>query len=186
MSITKEFELYQRELNLILKQNPVECELYSVIAALLRRRENMKIYSLRDVSARRKSDIGNKFLTTAGFPDFAVMTIEEPKMIGVVEIKRLVVNLDNEKTQAEKHRYRENDTERNPLVVLYTNGLEWRLYAGTGEFGEIKDKRISLGKVNKGKIVWEKNSNWNCLIKLLEGIDWTGALYKNKFSKDTK
>lgn len=35
MSITEEFE-YQRELNLILKQNPVECELYLVIAALLR------------------------------------------------------------------------------------------------------------------------------------------------------
>lgn len=176
MTITEEFELYQRELNLILIQNPIECELYSVIAALLRNRENMKNYSLRDVSARRKSAIGNKFLTTAGFPDFAVMTIKEPKMVGVVEIKRLVVNLDSEEAQAEKHRYRENDTERNPLVVLYTNGLEWRLYAGSGKFGEIKDKRISLGKVNEGKIDWE-NNKWNCLIKLLEGIDWTGASY---------
>ena len=177
MTITEEFELYQRELNLILIQNPIECELYSVIAALLRNRENIKNYSLRDVSARRKSAIGNKFLTTAGFPDFAVMTIKEPKMIGVVEIKRLVVNLDNEETQAEKHRYRKNDTE-NPLVVLYTNGLEWRLYAGSGEFGEIKDKRISLGKVNEGdrKIDWE-NGKWNSLIKLLEGIDWTGVSY---------
>lgn len=180
MSIIEEFELYKRELDLILVQNPVECELYSVIAALLRRRENMKVYSLRDVSARRKSAIGNKFLTTAGFPDFVVMTIEEHKMIGVVEIKRLVVNLDNEEEQAEKHRYRENGTERNPLVVLYTNGLEWRLYAGTGEFGEIKDKRVSLGKVNGNKIDWEEdceNKGWKCLIELLEEIDWTGASY---------
>lgn len=182
MSITEEFELYTRELKLILKQNPIECELYSVIAALLRRRKNMELYSLRDVSARRKSTIGNKFLTEAGFPDFAIMTIEEePKMIGVVEIKRLVVNLDNEDKQVKKHRYRENDTERNPLVVLYTNGLEWRLYAGEGEFGEINDKRISLGKVNENNIDWEEgceNKEWNCLIELLEGIDWTGAVYK--------
>lgn len=127
----------------------------------------MKNYSLRDVSARRRSDIGNKFLTTAGFPDFAVMTIKDSKMIGVVEIKRLGVNLDIEKSQAEKHRYRENDKEKNPLVVLYTNGLEWRLYASSGEFGEIKNKRIYLGKVNKGEIVWNKNSNWNRFINFI-------------------
>lgn len=78
----------------------------------------MKIYFLRDISARRKSTIGNKFRTNAGFPDFAVMTIEEPKMIGVVEIKRLAVNLDLEKTQAENHQYGENGTKINPLVVL--------------------------------------------------------------------
>lgn len=65
MSIADEFELYRRELDLILIQNPIECELYSVIAAFLRNRENMKIYSLRDVSARRKSTIGNKFRTNA-------------------------------------------------------------------------------------------------------------------------
>ena len=180
MRIKEEFELYKRELDLILAQNPVECELYSVIAALLRRRENLKVYSLRDVSTRRKSAIGNKFLTKAGFPDFAVMTIEEQKMIGAVEIKRLVADLDKEELQAENHRYRENDTERNPLVVLYTNGLEWRLYAGAGEFGEIKDKRVSLGKVNENKIDWKENcenKEWNCLIELLEGIDWTGASY---------
>lgn len=175
MSITDEFELYKRELDLMLIQNPIECELYSVIAALLRRRENMGIYSLRDVSARRKSTIGNKFRTNAGFPDFAVMTIEETKMIGAVEIKRLAINLDSEKTQAENHQYRENDTEINPLVVLYTNGLEWRLYAGG--FGEIKKKRVSLGKIKKGKIEWE-NDKWTKLIELLEEIDWTGASYK--------
>lgn len=175
MIITDEYELYRRELDLILIQNPIECELYSVIAALLRGRENMKAYSLRDVSARRKSTIGNKFRTYAGFPDFAVMTMEESKMIGVVEIKRLAVNLDLEKEQAANHQYRENDTEINPLVVLYTNGLEWRLYAGG--FGEIKEKRISIGKIKKGKIEWE-NDNWIKLIELLDEIDWTGDSYK--------
>lgn len=174
MSIIDEFKLYKRELNLILEQNPIECELYSVIAALLRQRENMKKYSLRDVSARRKSIIGNKFLTNAGFPDFAVMTIKETKMIGAVEIKRLVVNLDSEKTQVENHQYRENDTEINPLVVLYTNGLEWRLYVGG--LDEMKKNRISIGKIKNGKIEWE-DDNWTKLIELLEDIDWTGAKY---------
>lgn len=173
MSIADEFELYRRELDLILLQNPIECELYSVIAAFLRNRENMKIYSLRDVSARRKSTIGNKFRTNAGFSDFAVMTIEEPKMVGAVEIKRLSVDLDLEKTQAEHHQHRENETV-NPLVVLYTNGLEWRLY--TGGFGEMTEKKISLGKIKKGKIVW-KNRNWTKLIELLEEIDWSGDSY---------
>jgi hypothetical protein len=121
--------------------------------------------------------MGNKFLTNAGFPDFAIMTIEESEMIGVVEIKRLAINLDLEKVQAEKHQYRKIDKGLYPLVVLYTNGLEWRLYVGG--FGEIKKKRISIGKINKGKIEWE-NDNWIKLIELLDGIDWTGASYQKQ------
>lgn len=44
MSVANDFNAYKRELDLIVKQNPIECELYSIIAAILREIFSAKMF----------------------------------------------------------------------------------------------------------------------------------------------
>lgn len=55
-----EFKDYIREIELIQKQNYVEQDLYSVIATVMRERENIKKLSLRDISNRRRTGTNNE------------------------------------------------------------------------------------------------------------------------------
>lgn len=68
MSVLRNFEYYKEEIELALIQNAgVEIELYSIVASMIRESQNTCPLSIRDVSARRKSDISMKFYGQAGF-----------------------------------------------------------------------------------------------------------------------
>lgn len=49
MSLINSFDKFKREIELIIKQNPLECELYSIIASIIRERDSSKNISLRDI-----------------------------------------------------------------------------------------------------------------------------------------
>ena len=89
MSILRNFEYYKEEIELALIQNAgVEIELYSIVASMIRESPNTSPLSIRDVSARRKSDISMKFYGQAGFPDFVVLAREKDsnaKLYGCIE-----------------------------------------------------------------------------------------------------
>lgn len=55
MSLANNFEEYKKEIDLIINQNSVEVELYSIIANMIREVHNN--ISLRDVSTRRTTDL---------------------------------------------------------------------------------------------------------------------------------
>lgn len=171
MSLTNSFEEYKEEIQLIQAQNPVECELYSIIAYIIRKIESGKNtdISLRDVSSRRQSPISMQYISESGFPDFVVLsrTIENAQILGAIEIKRIAVKLDNHLDQLNGHvQYFKR--------VIYTNGLEWRFY----RFNELKKSgeliwQISLGAIHNEKIVWNDDNAWKSLVQSLRAVNWT-------------
>lgn len=161
------FDRYVKELNRIKLQNNIECELYSIIASIIREaNKNNDIY-LRDVTVKRKSKkgVGDRYYGESGFPDFVVVSDEEskePSILGAVEVKYL-------------GNQRKNTTEENQLKghintfkkVLYTNGLTWEFHSNCSpKRNTVKTISISLddsGKYNVKafeKIVDELSSFW--------------------------
>jgi hypothetical protein len=161
------FERYVKELKRIKLQNNIECELYSIIASIIREaNKNNNIY-LRDVTVKRKSKkgVGDRYYGASGFPDFVVVSDEEskePDILGAVEVKHL-------------GDLRKNTTEENQLKghintfkkVLYTNGLTWEFHSNCSpKRNTVKTISISLDDSEKynvkafEKIVDELSSFW--------------------------
>lgn len=171
MSLTNSFAEYKEEIQLIQAQNPVECELYSIIACIVRNIEAGKKtdISLRDVSSRRETSLSRRYISETGFPDFVVLSrdVKNSQILGAIEIKRIVVELDSHLEQLDGH-------VRHFMRVIYTNGLEWRFY----RFNELKKSgeliwQISLGAIHNEKIVWNDDNSWKSLVQNIRTIDWT-------------
>lgn len=194
MSLANSFDDFKGEIDLIIKQNPLECELYSIVATIIRERDNAKNFSLRDVS-NIKSNYNNQNQKDRmysfgedkyGSLDFLVMGKEYryserniSSILGSVEIKALYCDLDEEITK--KIQFVEALKAFGKL--LYTNGLEWRFYKydpvkhqeelvwseilGTYHFSGQKDKISDSDKVD-----WANIDKWYSLLKKLDKINW--------------
>ena len=199
--IKRNFTKYKHELEMINQQNPYECELYSVIACMLRCCMNDEGVSLRDVSKIQKCKRLNteNFRSKWGNPDFVVLDkkynthekvnendIQKYGIVGAVEIKYMYYSLVkdvgkgifklNFKDEIEEHiRYFKK--------VIYTNGLVWQFYLfdDSKPKGDIRDieedeliQKFTLGTVKSRSIRWEPNAEkiWEDLVEFLHGIDW--------------
>ncbi len=171
MSITNNYSEYKEELELVHAQNRVECDLYSIIATMIRECYVNQAISLRDVSARRTSIFSRVFKSEkAGFPDFVIRTREKSnaaKILGAVEVKYITKDLDSQ-------RYIEQIEEQIKFYkkLLYTNGLEWRFY----DNGQCSKPcwRVTLGQINnQGMWIWDKDEKWKELLnKLRYDTNW--------------
>ncbi|MCM1267291.1 MAG: hypothetical protein NC302_05235 [Bacteroidales bacterium] len=179
--VKRSFDRYKRELELIDRQNPYECELYSVIAAVIRCCMWEKNISLRDVSRVQtcKAFYTSNFYSDSGFPDFVILGDgynkqkeadsdhpENNEIYGAVEVKYFFNPLDYHSSgQINAH-------ERYFKKVIYTNGLEWEFRGFSSEI----PKKVTLGHFDKtsDKIIWEKEVNvmWEKLLNSLRKIQW--------------
>ncbi len=161
------FKRYVKELKRIKLQNNIECELYSIIASIIREANKRNNICLRDVTVRRKSEkgLGQSCYGDSGFPDFVIVSGEEredPRILGAVEVKYL-------------GKLRRNDTDENQLKghintfkkVLYTNGLTWEFHSNCSQkHNTVKTISISLDDSEEynvkafGEIVDELSSFW--------------------------
>lgn len=168
------FDDYIREIALIKKQNFVEQDLYSIIACLIREKENFKSLSLRDVSNRRRTKSGYEleklFYGIGGFPDFVILTedfiSEKPSkknMLGAIEAKYIGCTLKDIKDnmQLKGHVLWFNK-------VLYTNGLDWQYY----EYSPGKNPNVE--QIQNSLYFWRKKDKypWNSKdLSLLESLN---------------
>lgn len=161
------FKRYVKELKRIKLQNNIECELYSIIASIIREANKRNNICLRDVTVRRKSEkgLGQSCYGDSEFPDFVIVSGEEredPRILGAVEVKYL-------------GKLRRNDTDENQLKghintfkkVLYTNGLTWEFHSNCSQkHNTVKTISISLDDSEEynvkafGEIVDELSSFW--------------------------
>ena len=88
--LADKYETFKEEIELAMIQNCiVECELYSLLAEIIRGTKSGKEISLRDVSVRRKTKLSMWLHGAAGFPDFVVLKREKKRnatRYGCVEI----------------------------------------------------------------------------------------------------
>lgn len=170
MSLANDFMMYRDEIELIRAQNLVECDLYSIIACIIRERKQGNEISLRDVSVRRETDFSKRFRGNSGFPDFVIRTRDKTNnanILGAVEVKYVDEDLDleNHLEQLIGHLdfYKR---------VIYTNGLKWRYYV----IDEIQENNviweIELGEIQHGKVLWNKEEKWTELLRKLDSIKW--------------
>lgn len=170
LPLTNYFTIYKDEVELIQAQNRVECDLYSIIAYILRLSKQGKDISLRDVSIRRTTDFSKSFKGNSGFPDFVIRTREKSEnapILGAVEIKYIDLDLDLEnyieQLNGHVNFYRQ---------VIYTNGLKWRFYTWD-EFENAKlIWQVSLGKYDSGTIIWNDEKEWRSLLERIDRIEW--------------
>ena len=163
MNYGRIFSDYKEELELALIQNcAVECELYSIVASVLRESESGRNVSIRDVSARRTTTQSSYLKGESGFPDFVVLKREKIKhapILGCVEIKRPDVNLTyTDQLDGHVLSYRK---------VIYTNGLVWQFF----EPGK-KMEEICLGSYTEQDIQWDDASHWFQLLKKIDSFQW--------------
>ncbi|MBZ9608217.1 hypothetical protein G9F73_010410 [Clostridium estertheticum] len=197
MSLANSFYDFKKEIDLIIKQNPLECELYSIIAAIIRERDSSKSISLREVSAlklqtydQNQTDRMYK-INEAKYAssDFLIISLdyryserETKKILGVIEVKALYLNLEKEKNSPQF-----NGELKTFGKLIYTNGIEWRFY----EYNSDLDKEELVWKVILGeyyllgqdkpkisdedKIEWHDVSNWHLLLNKIDKIDWNAT-----------
>lgn len=173
MKLEINYATYKEEIELIDAQNRVECDLYSIIAYMIRASKQGVNISLRDVSTRRGTEFSEIFMGEAGFPDFVIRTRKrsnDAKVLGAIEVKYITEDLD-----LEKHLKQLRGHINSYNQVIYTNGLVWRFYKLD------KYKRdgqpiweCKLAKANEGTIYWESEVEWGNLLKELDVIDWIG------------
>lgn len=139
------FERYVKELKRIKLQNNIECELYSIIASIIREANKRNKICLRDVTVKRKSKkgVGDRYYGTSGFPDFVVVSDKEskkPDILGAVEVKHLG-NLRKNTTVENQLKGHINTFKK----VLYTNGLTWEFHSNCSKkHNTVKTISISL------------------------------------------
>lgn len=167
MSISRLFSEYKDEIELVLVQNAiVECELYSIVANVLRDCAQGSTISLRDVSVRRESEISKPLKGIGGFPDFVILErvkSQNAKKLGCVEIKRPFGSFDHDQLKGHIQSF--------PRVLI-TDGLLWRLYKPKSED---VDWEISLGEADKRsfQIKWtDETAKWYRLLKCLDETRW--------------
>lgn len=191
--IKRNFDKFKHELELINRQNPYECELYSVIACIIRCCMNEEGVSLRDVSRIQTyhKQHTDHLKSAGGFPDFVFLGNEYDKkvleggdmsqknsVLGAVEIKYMHRKIYNAKkkrinfeTQIKSHIERFEK-------VIYTNGLEWRLY-GFDSVNADFPRIFQLGSLKKDtEIEWQTDAEdtWVNLLEYLHGIKWREPL----------
>lgn len=140
------FEEYWEEIELMIRQNYTEYDMYSVIAALMREGKNIKKLSLRDVNRRRGSTArGRVFFGLSSIPDFVILDKEFvnsenwedniEKVYGCVEIKGFDKELLSIQSILGKVKNEESmSIEEEQILgeifwykkVLYTNGRVWK------------------------------------------------------------
>jgi len=168
LSLANDFYEYQDEIELIEAQNRVECDLYSIIAQIIRENVQVGYISLRDVSERRETEFSKHFKGDSGFPDFVIRTREksnDAQNLGAVEAKYVRQDLDSE-----EHLEQLGGHIRFYKRVIYTNGLKWRFY---NKNNLDKNWEISLGRINNNVFEWEEKVQWEKLLAALNKIVWT-------------
>ena len=193
MSLANDFELYKREIDLIAKQNPYECELYSIIASVMREREHSKEVSIRDVSKdQRSQELQNENLYSEnGVPDFVILNLEykagqiidksNPKnygILGAIEIKNFNEPIDNPEQDRIKNIEQLKEHIKYFKKVIYTNGLVWQFYESENNAEDKGLKwtwQVSLKNNKQGnklninqEIEWASVEIWNMLLKKLD------------------
>ena len=72
--LADKYETFKEEIELAMIQNCiVECELYSLLAEIIRGTKSGKKISLRDISTRRTTDFSDSLKGDSGFADFVVL-----------------------------------------------------------------------------------------------------------------
>lgn len=168
MSLANNFCEYKDEIELVQAQNRVECDLYSIIAQVIRESVQEGSISLRDVSVRRETKFSSLFRGSSGFPDFVIRAREksnDAQILGAVEAKYLTEDLDLEKYQEQLEAHIEFYK-----LVIYTNGLVWRFYNGNNSE---KNWEISLGEIINNHFKWASEKQWRNLLTELNNIIWT-------------
>ena len=164
MSVARNFDDYKEEIELAFIQNAcVEIELYSIIASIFRESQNKQKISIRDVSARKRSEISKKFYGVSGFPDFVLLERKKDKdaqIYGCIEAKMPTVFLDDNDEQLRGHI-------QSFGKVVYTNGLRWKFFDGSKKVFDIK-----LGSLEEEKIKWEEKKCWENLLEEIDVITW--------------
>lgn len=166
MSIFRNYEYYKEEIELALIQNAcVEIELYSIIASMIRESKNPYKLSVRDVSARRRSEISERFHGKAGFPDFVLLKREKivnADICGCIEAKMPSVLFEDAYGQLEGHM-------QSFQKVLFTNGIRWVFMDGSMENISFD---VTLGTMCNGKIFWNTEDKWRILLGEIDSIAW--------------
>ncbi|MCM1506550.1 MAG: hypothetical protein NC177_05370 [Ruminococcus flavefaciens] len=176
------YDDYKRELDLIVRQNNIELELYSIIACIMRSCENMKKLALREVSSMsQKAEYQKSFQSEKGFVDFIIADTsfssdDSPqeaikKIYGCIEAKAICINLNNTKYD------NQISSELNKFgKLIYTNGIEWRYYELDNNNVKKLTWSVLLGKYSNKSIVWYDNAEtqYETLIKNLNEIKWKG------------
>lgn len=169
-----DWDKYKREIQLIIKQNNVEYELYSLIAELFRSKNSFTETSLRDVSRRRRTKEGTEQLLWGimGFPDFVVLDTsylpkkgieDKEKLFGAIEIKYVNCPLFAKEADIRQ------------LIghilwfgkVIYTNGIEWYFYERTWDNFK-KEKNDS--KQNQSYSISNAKEEWISIEKYIDGF----------------
>lgn len=170
LPLANNFTVYKDEIELIQAQNRVECDLYSIIANIIRISKQGGNISLRDVSVRRTTDFSRSFKGDVGFPDFVIRTREKSEnaaILGAVEIKYIGLDLDLEDYIEQLNGHIDFYKQ-----VIYTNGIEWRFY-DLDEFGNKKlIWTVSLGELDKESIIWNDEEKWWDLLEKIDNITW--------------
>lgn len=167
--LADKYETFKEEIELAMIQNCiVECELYSIIAEIIRGTKSGEKISLRDVSVRRKTKLSMWLHGAAGFPDFVVLERKKSRnarRYGCVEIK----------CPGKSNILRITKQVKGHIIsygrVIYTNGLQWKFYRVDKE----PVKVIVLGRIdpdNQDFVIWEPVDNWYELMSFLEDWDW--------------
>ena len=163
MSLANDFEQYKRELKLIKDQNPYECELYSIIACVMRDRKSSREISIRDVSGARLSKrlCTRNFYGKSGFPDFVILSLQyragkqidennlrDGGVLGAIEAKHINEVIDNPEQSKTKNINQLKNHIKYFKKVIYTNGLVWQFYESDHNIKRRKPKwtwEVSLG-----------------------------------------
>lgn len=190
-----DFNCYKREIELIEKQNPVEQDLYSLIANVIRERKSFNKFSLRDVSNRRrtkKNRLEKLFYGISGFPDFVVLDLDflgdkpcKKKILGAVEVKYIGGKLKDIKNNMQL---------KGEILwfnkVIYTNGLEWEYYnylPDSNKVTLISNIQENMYKLKYGeKHKWTKEEQ-----KLLDSLNdiqpkWSASIMTKKSMNGSK
>lgn len=197
MSIANNYNDFKREIELIVKQNPLECELYSIVATIIRERESSKNISLRDVSRitehskvlnprDRKYKIQEEVYGSSDFlvinPEYHYSQRNTNFILGCIEVKAIYQKLDKSIEQNTNQFYGELETFKK---MIYTNGIEWRLY----EYDSDSQNQKLLWNIILGtyvlnvtsyalkvsdtdQIKWNEVGEWNKLLNEIEKIEW--------------
>ena len=200
MSIANDYYDFKREIELIIKQNPLECELYSIIAAIIRERDSSKNISLRDVSSlKEQSKVLNprdrKFKIEEGVygssdflainPDYHYSQRKINLILGCIEVKAIYLDLDK---SIEQNINQFNGELKTFGKLIYTNGIEWRLYEYDSDLenqkllwdiilGTYVHKKTSVQSPDLtvsdiDYIEWNEVSEWNKLLNEIDKITW--------------
>lgn len=182
MTLANNFETYKKEIELIEKQNPVEHELYSIIACIIRERDNSSNISLREVSNTQLSEKTHSYNLSSdgGFPDFVILTTNydsknpmKEDILGAIEAKLMSKDTLNWSSMKECNKKQLKAHIKYFKKVIYTNGLEWKFYKRNPKTDEPEPTwDIVLGREEREEILWCSNEVWYKLLSKLDAIVW--------------